>query len=532
MSDEANQFHDDWNEFLNEEERLEELFGRAKDLASRAGKKWDAAKASDMGKALGKKFTDAGSTIASKVGAGPHGQLSFKDQEAAWKGMSNLPDWTKDPVRVKRQYVIANNKNLAELNDLHDWMVTLTGMAKETGEQSAVQTMGGLAYWWTGRSEVSDTDKQRWASLESKAKTVADAWPEDANEIELGEDGKSAVFSGAPKISSPGAIDVMVLRYLNERYKGKSYAAIENDWRTGKAELNESLEKIYNKEAGLLGGDKPYREPATGLVGAAKDVIRSGIEANRSVEEPAPADTEAPATPPVERSRAAEGVSNSHKSKLNEIGLPKFRRNKKKKCPKIPLRVLKQDFKLINSDPATPTLVIIGSLEEEGFDVIPPLYEGMKEIWQQQDLNTAQRKEANEAYVIFEEKLKKAFRDPFYDYVKFLIKLWKTRLKQTFESYVQLREAANQASCKEAAGGPSAKWAADNAAKALPYLKGTPEEQAKARDWIHDLEDSKKTAIVKALKDLGHDFEASEEQPAGPDLQESIEDRWKRLALL
>jgi len=493
MSDEALQFHDDWSEFLNEEERLEELFGRAGSAQRQAlANKGKAAVASTVAGAK-KQFRTAGSTIASKVGAGHHGQLSFKDQEAAWKGMSNLPDWTNDPVKVKRQYVIANNKNLAELNDLRDWMITLNGLAKETGVRSPVQTMDGLAYWWMGRSAVSKTDQQRWASLESKAKTVADAWPEDANEIELGEDGKSAVFKNAPTISFPAAIDVMVLRYLNDRYEGKSYAAIEKDWRSGvddlKAVLMGSPGTLYNRDNGLLGGAIPYRKSVTGLNAAAKEVIRAGLKANGSVVEPEPRSRDAEEETTREpRRTAAEGVSNSHKSKLNEIGLPKFRRNKKKKCPKIPLRVLKQDFKLINPGWKTGPLVVLRSLNED-FDAIPSLYDGMKEMWNEQGLNNEQKAEAEEAYEIFEPKLQAAFEKGFDGYVKFLIKLWKTRLGETFESYVQLREAANQASCKEAA-------------RQARISAGAP-DAFRADDPITQ-----------------------------ESIQESIEDRWKRLALL
>ena len=434
MSDEANQFHDDWNEFLNEEERLQELglgnlgigssnLAMAKRKAF--GNKVKAAKDSTVAGAK-KQFRTAGSTIASKVGAGHHGQLSFKDQEAAWKGMSNLPDWTKKPEEVKKQYVMANNKNLAELNDLHDWMVTLTGMAKETGVKEPLQTMSGLAYWYLGRSEVSATDKERWASLESKAKTVADAWPEDANEIELGGDGKSVEFTKRPDITSPGAIDVMILGYLNRRYNGKSYAAIEKDWTTGTKALEEALGKIYS-ESGILGKPSvPYEEKAGGLIGAANWVLGKGQTGNDSVQEPT-------------SSQPDENVS---ESRLDELGFPKFGR--KKKNPGIPRQVLAKDFIL-----STP-LVEISSDLNSAFNEILPLGPGMKKMWKTQDLNEDQYKEAEAAYKIFQPKLVIALVEGLGAYKKFLIKLWKTRLNETFEKYVKLRNAANKNSPEEA----------------------------------------------------------------------------------
>jgi len=425
MSDEALQFHDDWSEFLNEEERLEELFGRAGSAQRQAlANKGKAAVASTVAGAK-KQFRTAGSTIASKVGAGHHGQLSFKDQEAAWKGMSNLPDWTKKPEEVKKQYVMANNKNLAELNDLHDWMVTLTGMAKETGVKEPLQTMSGLAYWYLGRSEVSATDKKRWASLESKAKTVADAWPEDANEIELGPNG-TVKFTKRPDITSPGAIDVMILGYLNRRYNGKSYAAIEKDWTTGTKALEEALGKIYS-ESGRLGKPSvPYEEKAHGLIGAANWVLGKGQAGNDSVQEPT-------------SSQPDENVS---ESRLDELGFPKFGR--KKKNPGIPRQVLAKDFIL-----STP-LVEISSDLNSAFNEILPLGPGMKKMWKTQDLNEDQYKEAEAAYKIFQPKLVIALVEGLGAYKKFLIKLWKTRLNETFEKYVKLRNAANKNSPEEA----------------------------------------------------------------------------------
>ena len=506
MSDEAKDFHDDWRKFLNEEEELEELFGRAGAAQRQALANKGQAALKSTAKGAAKQFRDAGSTIASKVGAGHHGQLSFKDQEAAWKGMSNKPDWTKNPDEVKKQYVIANNKNLAILNDLRDWMITLKGMAEGTGVNTPIKTMDGLAYWWMGRSHVSKADQQRWASLESKAKIMADAWPKDANKIELGEDGESVVFVRAPVPSFPGAIDVLVMRYLNSRYKGKSYAAIEKDWRTGVSELEEALMgsagTLYNKEDGLLGGKTPYRDPARGLNTAAKKVIIDGMRANPGVEEPErpqwpPSEATPEEEPPEEIDLAAEGIGDTlereaaelliSESDLAELSLPSFGRKKKKKCPITPRKVLKHEFKL--NVPAgwkeKGPLVSMRSLEE-GFDAIPSLYDGMKEMWSQQNLNPAQMAEAEEAYKIFEPKLKIAFVSRFDGYVKFLIKLWKDRLDETFRKYEKLRIKADKLKCKREAAGEGGEGGAP-----------TPEEV-----------------------------------PTPAPVRESVEDRWKRLALL
>ena len=499
MSDESSQFHDDWNEFLNEEERLEELglgnlgigssnLAQAKRKAF--GNKVKAAKDSTVAGAK-KQFRTAGSTIASKVGAGHHGQLSFKDQEAAWKGMSNLPDWTKEPAQVKKQYVMANNKNLAELNDLHDWMVTLTGMAKETGVKDPLQTMSGLAYWYLGRSEVSATDKKRWASLESKAKTVADAWPEDENEIELGADGTSVEFIKRPNITSPGAIDVMILGYLNRRYNGKSYAAIEKDWTTGTKALEEALGKMYS-ESGILGRPGvPYEDAALGLIGRAKWILGQGQTGNDSVQEPA---------------SSQQPDENVSESRLDELGFPKFGR--KKKNPGIPRQVLAKDFIL-----STPIVEIPSDLNS-AFNKILPLGPGMKKMWETQDLNEDQYKEAEAAYKIFQPKLVIALVEGLGAYKKFLIKLWKTRLNETFEKYVKLRNAANKNSPEEAEPAQVSQE---------PDPTSTPDPRPKQKTNKKKKRRSQKKARRKNRENI-------EPRKGTLILSESVTEQWQKLA--
>jgi len=498
MSDEAKDFHDDWREFLNEEEELEELFGRTAGAQMRNLRNKAAGGLDSAWKGTKKQFSDAGKTMASKVGAGAHGQLSFKDQEAAWKGMSNLPDWTNDPAEVKKHSMMANSKNLAQLGGLAEWYLTLEKLAKETEVTAPLEAMNSLAFWWLGRNAMSKADAERWASMEYKAKTLAQGWPKDSNEIELDEDGKSVVFRAPiPNPSFAGAPDIMVLHYLNNRYVGKSYAEIDEDWPEGKKALIAALKTGPLKSLEDYSQSK-YEKDLDGLRALGTAVykgVNSSVVPDLVAPEWPPSEAPSEEEPPEEIDLAAEGIGDVlereaaelliSESRLAELSFPSLRRGTKKKCPKTPDEVLEHDFVL--SQPLVKVRTIEHMPARMGdIDVIPSLKKGMQAMWDSQGLNNEQRLEVEKAYNIWQPKLQIAFEGSYDKYIKLLIKLWKTRLDEVFIRYKKLRRKADKLKCKREAAGEGGEG----------------------------------------------DAPTPEEVPTPTPVRESVEDRWKRLALL
>jgi len=515
MSDDTKDFHDEWIQFLNEEE-LEEIdfrgmAAKARDLGGNIGAKSrtagraGAAAAGRAGKALKKQFTTGAKTAASQVGLGKHSQLSFADQEKAWSGMQQMSKAHANPETINKQIILANLNNLPRLDKPADWYITLKTLEKTAGPEAFSNvlppsvTMDGLLYWWKGRSKGGNVGMDY--ALKANLQNLESAWKDP--EVELAEDQKTALITPGPHISQAGAIDTIVLGYLNQRYKGKSYAAIQQDFRTGRSELLKALRggpnSLYNPDGRFFGGEgansKPYAKPSENLTAAALAILSAGASSNASVEEPpseeeqeAETPTEKPAVPRAAENfdrilqRETENLLSSAQTLDEKIRLPK------KKCPKTPTSKLAKEFILQAPNEGRPNpLVSLRKTTLKNFDTIPPLIPGLEAIVKSQagQLTIAHRDEAKAAIAAFVDKLKVAMEGEFNSYVHLLTKLWKEKLDLAFKKYVKLRRKADLKQCKEK---------------------------------------------LKAAKEKDTEEELGDDDELLP-LAESIENKWKRLAL-
>ena len=556
MSDDTKDFHDEWQKFLSEEELDEGLrdlaksagssisrgLGKAKRAATGAKARQAYTKAGDAlssaWSAAGKNLQGTGKTLASKVGAGAQGQLSFADQEKAWAGMAKLPDWTDDPEEVEKQYIIANSKNLARLDNLFEIYVTLDDMSRRTGIKDPLLTVNGLLFWWKGRQTVTTGAgaEDAFAALAVKINNMKSVF--ENPEIELNpENEEEVVITPQTQISAPMAIDIIVFKYLNERYKEKSYKDITDDWRDGVKELNKLLFEdggLYDDEKGPFGAGgkppgmegtwhKPYGiEPAKGMIQQIKKVFDGAQKANKAIGKPSaapfrsgepPADTADVAAENIERALEAELLEMFSPTEIvdEKLRIPKRLRRKKKQEPPS---AWKEDF--ILNQPFT-------NLEEsditklkgfpEAAQTVLPLYNGMKKMWDStsgiyqrqidpatnkitaqrgQGLNPKQQQEMNEAFGRFAVNLQVMMQSQFKSYVGELLKMWKLALDTSYKTYADLRmaqQAAKKAAEEESADGPEA-----SGEESPPELEPIPTDEP-------------------------------------PVATESIENKWKRLAL-